>query len=812
MPPLLPPPVCGARRRPLPRRLPQELAAAAEVAAPWSSWPPPLELANSALAAALRVRGLRGRRPWLAASSARSRAGGTAEQGPHPVGAAGRIGGGGASSWTSWSTPAPPGSALEAAGRRPSSSRGASRRRAAAAGTTAREGAALLLFYAVALAEASLFLFEKAYRTWKVSVRKLLRQVSAECKLGAYGLVSLTRSVSPASTRLDLAPRLCYALRRWAGSDARPRRAATCTTAALSASCRARTTAASPPRAAPHAAAAPRRRAWLRQPRRAPPTAVGSRRRPRLRRPRSRPVTPTSSPLRSPSSSSAGHGRAPPPPAAPPAAIVPRPLPAPCASPRRGPSARPEWAPPLLGRRPPASRRWTPPPRRRRRWRGTTGGPRPRARRRRGDGPRRRGSSLLELHAVPQHLELRGSAPLSGPRLRGSGPRRWLRHRASSRAAGAAVPCCALLGRPWRPVARRGRRAACVVALPPHYLSLKDAKDHDPFPGLPALIHTLYLILYLSSQLTDPHVIHYIIFYPTHPHYPVDSTLSLPPPLSLPRAAATPSPQAGGGPPSPPRRSATPSPGSPLPASGPASPSCFSSSPTALSAPLLPGGSPAPSAVLPPRILCAQDRPRKILSHGARSWWQRAGSLLVPRRGISVRRRGLSIRRRRLEHKIWRRRHEHRVERCCERPARHRLLVAPLPSSLPEAAELCGAEARLSLRAARRDRPGSPHAGGRRGARAAAPERSGRVGGPRAANARRSKGSRPASMQSKGGRRCGLERGNGCAAEALAGRGRRVAERAVEESQAAPSRPHRSAGPGNRWPASVFSSRARVDP
>ena len=48
------------------------------------------------------------------------------------------------------------------------------------------KGAALLLFYAVALAEASLILFEKAYWTWKVSVRKLLHQVSAECELGAY--------------------------------------------------------------------------------------------------------------------------------------------------------------------------------------------------------------------------------------------------------------------------------------------------------------------------------------------------------------------------------------------------------------------------------------------------------------------------------------------------------------------------------------------------------------------------------------------------------------------------------------------------
>jgi len=85
-------------------------------------------------------------------------------------------------------------------------------------------------------------------------------------------------------------------------------------------------------------------------------------------------------------------------------------------------------------------------------------------------------------------------------------------------------------------------------------------------------------------------------------------------------------------------------------------------------------------------------------------------------------------------------------ERSCERPARHRLLAAPLPSSLPGATKLCGA-------------------------RATAPERSGRGGGPRAANARRSKGSRPASMQSKGGRRRGLELGNGGATgEALARR------------------------------------------
>ncbi|RLN43496.1 uncharacterized protein C2845_PM01G15830 [Panicum miliaceum] len=60
---------------------------------------------------------------------------------------------------------------------------------------------ALLLFYTLALVEASLFLFEKAYWTWKVSIGKLLHQVSAECELGAYGLVSLTRFFYDAYSR-----------------------------------------------------------------------------------------------------------------------------------------------------------------------------------------------------------------------------------------------------------------------------------------------------------------------------------------------------------------------------------------------------------------------------------------------------------------------------------------------------------------------------------------------------------------------------------------------------------------------------------
>ncbi|EER94819.1 uncharacterized protein LOC8080792 [Sorghum bicolor] len=60
---------------------------------------------------------------------------------------------------------------------------------------------ALLLFYTLALLEASLFLFEKAYWTWKVSVCKLLHQVSDECELGAYGLVSLKRFFYDAYSR-----------------------------------------------------------------------------------------------------------------------------------------------------------------------------------------------------------------------------------------------------------------------------------------------------------------------------------------------------------------------------------------------------------------------------------------------------------------------------------------------------------------------------------------------------------------------------------------------------------------------------------
>jgi hypothetical protein len=60
---------------------------------------------------------------------------------------------------------------------------------------------ALLVFYTVALLEASLFLLEKAYWTWKLSFRKLMHQVSADCELGVYGPASLTRFFYDAYSR-----------------------------------------------------------------------------------------------------------------------------------------------------------------------------------------------------------------------------------------------------------------------------------------------------------------------------------------------------------------------------------------------------------------------------------------------------------------------------------------------------------------------------------------------------------------------------------------------------------------------------------
>ncbi|OWM78515.1 hypothetical protein CDL15_Pgr016239 [Punica granatum] len=52
---------------------------------------------------------------------------------------------------------------------------------------------ALIIFYALALAEALLFLMEKAYWEWKVSHCKLLERVNNECELGSSGLVSIRR-------------------------------------------------------------------------------------------------------------------------------------------------------------------------------------------------------------------------------------------------------------------------------------------------------------------------------------------------------------------------------------------------------------------------------------------------------------------------------------------------------------------------------------------------------------------------------------------------------------------------------------------
>ncbi|XP_008791013.2 uncharacterized protein LOC103708038 [Phoenix dactylifera] len=52
---------------------------------------------------------------------------------------------------------------------------------------------ALNIFYGLALAEALFFLAERAYLEWKVSYCRLLDQVSMECHLGAYGMVSIKR-------------------------------------------------------------------------------------------------------------------------------------------------------------------------------------------------------------------------------------------------------------------------------------------------------------------------------------------------------------------------------------------------------------------------------------------------------------------------------------------------------------------------------------------------------------------------------------------------------------------------------------------
>ncbi|GAA0151005.1 hypothetical protein LIER_09821 [Lithospermum erythrorhizon] len=53
--------------------------------------------------------------------------------------------------------------------------------------------AALNIFYALALAEALLFLLEKAYWEWKVIYHRLLEKVNDECDLGPSGMIATTR-------------------------------------------------------------------------------------------------------------------------------------------------------------------------------------------------------------------------------------------------------------------------------------------------------------------------------------------------------------------------------------------------------------------------------------------------------------------------------------------------------------------------------------------------------------------------------------------------------------------------------------------
>ncbi|KAA8548564.1 hypothetical protein F0562_000169 [Nyssa sinensis] len=60
---------------------------------------------------------------------------------------------------------------------------------------------ALNIFYALALAEATLFLLEKAYWEWKVIVCKVLEQVNQECELGPSGMISIKRFFYDAYSR-----------------------------------------------------------------------------------------------------------------------------------------------------------------------------------------------------------------------------------------------------------------------------------------------------------------------------------------------------------------------------------------------------------------------------------------------------------------------------------------------------------------------------------------------------------------------------------------------------------------------------------
>ncbi|XAR54614.1 hypothetical protein NMG60_11029832 [Bertholletia excelsa] len=60
---------------------------------------------------------------------------------------------------------------------------------------------ALDIFYALALAEALLFLLEKAYWAWKVIYCKVLEEVNKECDLGPAGMISIRRFFYDAYSR-----------------------------------------------------------------------------------------------------------------------------------------------------------------------------------------------------------------------------------------------------------------------------------------------------------------------------------------------------------------------------------------------------------------------------------------------------------------------------------------------------------------------------------------------------------------------------------------------------------------------------------
>ena len=60
---------------------------------------------------------------------------------------------------------------------------------------------ALNIFYSLALAEALLFLAEKAYWEWKISYCKLLEEVNKECELGPSGMLSIRRFFYDAYSR-----------------------------------------------------------------------------------------------------------------------------------------------------------------------------------------------------------------------------------------------------------------------------------------------------------------------------------------------------------------------------------------------------------------------------------------------------------------------------------------------------------------------------------------------------------------------------------------------------------------------------------